>query len=273
MLLATIMISCDKEVSSTSLSLDKASKATINGYVYADTNLQVLGKEAVSAGKTIILTIPYSNFTGFSSASGNWTSTVTTDANGHFVIQVPTDADGVTVTFTPVDFVTNQIQPLNSHFTSIPEVFSYTGTAYTLSVKDNDSKVKLIDYDTNKAFDNFNNIVTITGYALAETDNNNSVEENSPLVNVVFSTTGWSKQVTLTPANNGKSVFTVDVPNSSSLVVSYSFNFTTNKNVSDGQGGWVKQLFLYKGTKTLTNYTSDTDGVVLDFGAGTKVDN
>jgi hypothetical protein len=262
---AAFLASCDKEITTSPLTIDQSKKATVQAIVYADLDLTNYGKELVPAGTKVILTIPYSDLG--SSATGNWIDTVTTNAQGKINATVPTNAKGVTVTLSPIDFIADQTQPLGSHYATISKLYQKTGTATTVSVKTSDVKVSLLEYNTISGLSDFDNLVTIQGKAYAETDNNNGVEENAPLVDVIFSGTGFSTKVTLTKPG-AYTVFSVNIPNN--LAISYSYDFTADKNVPDG-AGWKRVSYRYKGTKTLGTYTSDTDGLAIDFGDGVEV--
>ena len=264
-LFAAFMTSCDKEVTTSPLTVDESQKATVEAIVYADLDLTNYGKELVPAGTKVILTIPYSDLG--SSATGNWIDTVKTNAQGIITASVPTNAKGVTVTLIPIDFIADQTQPLGSHYPTISKLFQKTGAATTLTVKTSDLKVSLLEYNTISGLSDFDNLVTIQGKAYAETDDNNSVVENAPLVDVILSGTGFSTKVTLTKPG-AFTVFTANVPNN--VAISYTFDFTADKNVADG-AGWKKVSYRYKGTKTLGTYTADTDGLSLDFGVGVEV--
>jgi hypothetical protein len=266
MLLATMLYSCDKEIETSPVTVDLTRTATLEMYVYADLDQTNYGKEPVAAGVKVILTIPYSKLVA--AGSKNWIDTVETDANGKIIASVPATSEPVTVTISPVDFVANQTQSLTASFTTIQKVFKKS-TSQTVDLKAADHKIELVEYDTDKTFSDFDNFVTISGKAYAETDENNSVTENAPLVDVIFSSTGWSKKVTLVKTG-AYTTFTVQVPNN--LPISYTFDFTADKNVPDG-GGWIKKLYRYnKINKSLGSYTNNTEGLVLDFETGTKVD-
>jgi len=169
---------------------------------------------------------------------------------------------------TPVDFIANQTQPLGSSYATIQKIFKKTGTAQTVSLKTGDSKVQLIEYNTTEGFADFDNYVKISGKAFAETDLNNSVTENAPLVEVTFSCAGWSKKVTLVKTN-AFTTYEIDVPKGETI--SYTYDFTADKNIADG-AGWIRVLYRYKGTKSLSSYSAVTEGVSLSFGEGVKVE-
>jgi hypothetical protein len=263
---SAFLASCDKEITTSPLTIDQSQKGTVQAIVYADLDLTNYGKELVPAGTRVILTIPYSDLG--SSATGNWIDTLTTNAQGQISALVPTNAKGVTVTLTPIDFIADQTQPLGSHYAKISKLFQKTGAATTLTVKTADVKIALLEYNTISSLSDFDNLVTIQGKAFAELDNNSAGEENAPLIDVIFAGTGFSTKVTLTQ-NVTNTIFTVNVPNN--LAITYSYDFIAQKNISDGAGGWKRVSFRYKGTNTLGTYTADTDGLSLDFGIGVQV--
>lgn len=265
MLLATMLYSCDKEIETSPVTVDLTQTATLEMYVYADLDQTNYGKEPVAAGVKVILTIPYSDL-GLG-GSQNWIDTVETDANGKIITSVPADANGVTVTIAPVDFVADQVQPLTASYTTISKVFKKT-TSQTVSLKTADLKVQLVEFNQFDGFSDFDNYVTVTGKAYASTDDNNSVNENAPLVDVIFSGAGWSKKVTLVKTG-AYTTYSIQVPNN--IAISYTFDFTADKNIADG-GGWIKKLYRYNGTTSLGTYSANTEGQNLSFGEGTKVD-
>lgn len=269
MLLATMLYSCDKEIETSPVTVDLTQTATLEMYVYADLDQTNWGKEPVAAGVKVILTIPYSDL-GLG-GSQNWIDTVETDAAGKIITSVPADANGVTVTIAPVDFVANQTQPLTASFTTIQKVFKKTGTAQTVKLNTADLKVQLVEYNATETFSDFDDFVTISGKAFANLDNEQTGNENAPLVKVIFSCPGWSKEITLTkPAVY--TIYSIEVPNNQTI--SYKFDFTYDKKVVDPNDAtkWVTQLFRYNKTNTLNKYTENTEGINLDFGDGTKVE-
>jgi hypothetical protein len=264
-LVAVTFTSCDKDVETSPVTVDLSQKATLTGYLYADLDLSLNGLETVES-VPVIITIPYSDFT--TSATGNWVDTVKTDANGVFTATVPTNTKGVNVTVTTTDFTYAQIQSSLAHYTTIEKIFA--GAAQTsFKILPNESKIKKFDYGTGTTFDDFSNLVTIKGRAYAETDLNNSVTENAPVVDVIFYCDSWSKKVTMVKDASAYTTFTVDVPNGQTI--KYSYDFTTDKNVADGSG-WKKVAYRYTGTGTMSSYTVDTDGLSIKFGEGTLVE-
>lgn len=266
-LVSFVIVSCDKDVETSPVSVDLSQKATVTGYVYADLNLTDAGKEPV-ANVEVIVSIPNSDL--MSGASGNWIDTIVTDNTGKFVATVPTKNAGVNVTVTTTDFIRDQTQSLTSQYQTISKLF--TGAAQTsFKILPGESKIKLFEYGDPIDLKDFDNLVTIKGKAYAETDLNNSVTENAPLVDIIFATTDglWSKKVTLIK-EGAYTTYTIDVPNNKTI--RYTYDFTAEKNVPDGGTGWTKVLYRYKGTTTLSAYSVKTEGVNLDFGTGTKVE-
>lgn len=269
MLLATMLYSCDKEIETSPVTVDLTQTATLEMYVYADLDQTNYGKELVAAGVKVILTIPYSDL-GLG-GSQNWIDTVETNANGKIVTSVPADANGVTVTIAPVDFVADQVQPLTASYTTISKVFKKNDAAQTVFLKTADSKVQLVQYNTSDSFADFDDYVTLSGKAFANLDDEHAGNENAPLVKVIFSCPGWSKEITLTKPST-YTIYSIEVPNNQTI--SYKFDYTYDKKVVDPNDAtkWITQLFRYNGTNTLNKYTVNTEGVSLDFGSGTKVE-
>lgn len=264
---AFVFVSCDKDVETSPVSVDLSQKATVTGYLYADLDLTDAGLEPVPANIKVIVSVPNSDL--LSNANGNWIDTVLTDASGKFVATVPTKASGVEVTVTTTDFVANQVQPLTSHYAATPIAKVYAGFAQSsFEILPGEAKIKVYEYGDPTMFKDFDNIVTIKGKAYAETDDNNSEIENSPLAEVVFSADGWSKKVTLVK-NGVYTTFAIDVP--SDKTIYYSWDFTAEKNVYvDSE--WKKVLYRYKGTEYLGSFDGDTEDLDIDFGNGVEVE-
>jgi hypothetical protein len=273
MLLATMLYSCDKEIETSPVKVDEAVTGTLTVYLYADLDQTNAGKESVPAGTNVLLSIPNKEITGFSSAIGNWEKTVAVDAQGKIEVTVPTNSTGVNVSIRPADFTFAQVQALTSTDATVTKLFSYD-LATSYNVKAEEKVIRVLNYNKENTFSSYINYVTISGKAYAETDDNNSVTENAPLVDVIFtSTTGWSKKVTLVKTG-AYTTFTVQVPasiNGLSYPISYTYDFSADKNVADG-AGWVKKLYRYNDTKSLGTFSANTDGQSLNFGIGTKVD-
>jgi hypothetical protein len=73
-------------------------KATIEGYVYLNTNIS--SSEAIKyapAGTLLSFSIAYADL-GVLGSPGNYLKTTTVDANGHYSVELPAKADGTSVT-------------------------------------------------------------------------------------------------------------------------------------------------------------------------------
>lgn len=273
---ATFMSSCDKEITTSSLTVDKSQKGTVQAIVYADLDQTNFGLELVPAGTRVILTIANSSLNP--NATGNWIDTVTTDAQGKFLASVPTNATGVNVNFTLVDFIADQTQPLGSHSAKVTKLFQRNGALPAVNVKTSDFKIASLDYNTVSDLKDADNFVTISGKAFAELDGNSAGEENAPVVDVIFSYTSstpgssFSTKVTLSQ-NATNTIFTVNVPASTAQTgqLKYSYDFIAQKNVPDGSGGWKRVSYRYQGSTTLGSFSIDSDGQILDFGNGTLI--
>ena len=256
-LVAVLLVSCDKDVDTSPVTVDKSKTAIVKGYLYADLNLTTAGLEPAPANIKVLVTV--SNNDLISGATGNWIDTVKTDANGTFSISVPVVSQGVTVSIKAADFIADQTQPLTSHYAAnaIKKVFSTSG-ATTLTVLPGEENIQIVDYDKVENFSNFVEVVTVKGKAYAELDGTMG-NENANIIDVIFSADGWSKKVTLTK-EGVYTVFNVDVPKGE--IVSYTFDFTASK------GG---KTYRYKGTEILGAYGVDTENLAIDFGAGEEV--
>lgn len=264
-LAAFSLVSCDKDVETSPVQVDLTQKGKVEGYVYADLNLTTAGLETVPAGTKVIVSVPNNQL--LSGAAGNWVDTVLTDNAGKFVAIVPTNVKGVNVSIKTVDFIADQVQPLNSHYASTPikKVFVAPG-ATSVDVMPGDSKIKIIEYSNVEDFSNFVEFVSIKGTAVAELDNNYSAKENAPGIDVIFFTSDgkWSKKVTLTKETS-KTTFALDIPKSKDI--RYSFDFTyeiagkTYRFKSD-----MRDLGVFSG-----DYTIEDDLTKIDLGSGIEV--
>jgi hypothetical protein len=257
MFLATFLISCDKEVQTSPITVDKTQKATIHGFVYAELDLTHFGVEFAPAGTKVIITFPYTNL-GLSASAGSYIDTLTLDAKGSFTAVFPSDADGVNVTIKLVDFIYDQVQPFSTKERTVKKY--YTCNATTINgIKADDSQVVEINYNAPNTFDDVTSWVTISGKITAETDN--TVVGEEPLnsgTQLIFYATGWSTTVTI--AANG--AYSVDVPNN--VAVSISYNFLHPGKIA----GPTNVNWRFKGTKAVGTFTADTNNVNISLGVG-----
>jgi hypothetical protein len=226
---AAFLVSCDKEISTSPLTLDK-SKATIKGYVYANTDLTKLGYETAPAGTKVVITMDYDQISGLGSSNGTLIDTVKLAADGTFQYQVPSDANGVTV-YVNIKFVYAQVQPLGEQNATRLKTFSGS-TSYF--VKTGETLAQRIDLDEDNTLDEVYDWVTISGTVYCDYDLSVGGYEKLPSgTKLIFRTdytnsNGWSQEVTV--STDGK--FTVKVPSNISIYIDY--NFTLPGKLSGG---------------------------------------
>ncbi|HEX2934647.1 MAG TPA: hypothetical protein VHO72_04785 [Bacteroidales bacterium] len=256
MLLATMLYSCDKEIETSPVNVDKSQKATIKGYVYADLDQTTYGYELAPAGSKVIITMSYNQLLGLNS-DGTLIDTVKLGNDGSFTYQIPADADGVNVSAKVIDFVYDQKQEFDQQHPTKPTVFE-SATIEFNGVKSNDLQIQqlYLDFHTLGEIYDWH---TITGTIYLNSDRSNIGNEKlASGTQVVFNCDGWSKTVTV--AADGK--YTVQVPDGESIYMSY--NFTVSGKLSDG----TTVTFRYKDSKYDGTYYSDTNDEDLDLGNG-----
>lgn len=255
MLLATMLYSCDKEIETSPVNVDKSKKATIKGYVYADLDLTNYGYELAPAGSKVIITMAYDEL-GLDS-KGSLTDTVLLGNDGSFTYEIPTIAKGVDVTAKVIDFVTDQKQEFNEQHTTKPTVFESV-TFYFYDVKPNDFQIqeeKMSSHTLGEIHDWY----TVTGTIYLNSDR--TTGENEKLASgtqVVFNCDGWSK--TITVAADGK--YSVEVPYNEYIKMNY--NFTVSGKLGDG----TTVTFRYKDYQNVGYIYSETKGKDLYLGNG-----
>lgn len=255
-LFATLMVSCDKEITTSPLTVDKSQKATIKGYVYADLDQTNYGYELAPAGSKVIITMAYSEL-GLST-SGSLTDTVLIGNDGSFTYEIPTVAGGVDVSAKVVDFVYNQKQEFDQQHTTKPTVFSSTSIKFS-GVKPNDLQIQTAKMDDFYTLGEIYDWYTVTGTVYLNSDRTTAANEKlASGTQVVFNCTGWSKTVTI----GADGTYSVSVPKNESIYMAY--NFTVSGKLADG----TAVTFRYKGTQYDGSYSQDTKNEDLYLGDG-----
>ena len=260
-LFATFMTSCDKEITTSPVTLDNSQKATIKGYVYANTDLTKLGYETAPAGTKVIITMAYNQITGISSTAGSLNDTVQLAADGSFEYKVPADADGVDVDVA-IKFVFNQIQPLGSQ--NATRIKTFTGST-TYSVKANETQDQKITLDEDQTLDEVYDWVTISGVIYCNYDLSVAGNEKLPAnTQIIFRTNwfdqdGWSKTVTV--GTDGK--YSVSVPSGYAIYMQY--NFTLSGKYNDGTAVTYR---FENASQSIGSYTINTKNVDENIVAG-----
>jgi len=252
-LLATFFYGCDKEITTSPVTLDNTQKGTIKGYVYANTDLTQMGLEIAPAGTKVIITMSYGQIDGLSYSNGTLNDTVALESDGTFQYKVPADADGVDVNVS-ISFVYNQIQPLGSQNSTLLKTFTGGTTFY--SVKANETQVQRIDLDEDQTLSELYTWVTVSGTFYCDYDKSVAGNEKLPAgTQIIFRTSSmdsynsWSKTVTV--GTDGK--YSVSVPANYGIYMDY--NFTLAGKLADGTA--VTYRFQTTGQYN-GNYSVDT---------------
>lgn len=256
MLLATMLYSCDKEIETSPVNVDKSKKATIKGYVYADLDQTNYGYELAPAGSKVIITMAYDEL-GLNT-EGSLTDTVLLGNDGSFTYEIPTIADGVDVTAKVIDFVTDQKQEFDEQHTTKPTVFESV-TFYFYDVKPNDFQIQEDKMDSYYTLGEIHDWYTVTGTIYLDSDLSAAGNEKLPSgTQVIFNCDGWSKSVTV--AADGK--YTVQVPSDEYIYMDY--NFTVSGKLSGG----TPVTFRYDDSESVGYIYSDTKDKNLYLGEG-----
>jgi hypothetical protein len=233
--LAFIFVSCEKEITTSNLTLDKSQTAKVKSYFFAELDKTKQGLELAPNGTKVFVFIPNSSLSSASGVTGNWIDSTTIN-DGIIEITVPTVSTGVTVTLKAAEFTYDQVQSYGSASNKISKIFSVT-TAQTISVFPGESKTKEITYDGQNQLDNFVETVTCAFILKADMDETIAGNENVPQGTTVnLYTTTWAG--TATVGADGK--ITATIPKSE--VVSIRFEATKTLTVPPAK------KFLYTGT-------------------------
>jgi len=210
---AIVFASCEKEIETSNLTLDKSQKATVKAYLYAELDNTKQGLEFAPNGTKVIVSIPNSSFNG--NATGKWMDTVSV-TNGLIETTVPTTNAGVTVTFTPAEFTSDQVQPFGSLSNTISKLYKVT-TSNTLSVFPNETRTSEITYNSFDSFDNFAEKVNVKIELKAifkEGDASVVLPQNTTIS--VFNN-GWATTATV----GEKGLITVSVPKGETITLRF----------------------------------------------------
>jgi hypothetical protein len=205
--LSFIFSSCEKEITTSNLTLDKSQKAKVKAYFYAELDKTKQGLELAPNGTKVFVSVPNSSLCSTPGVSGNHIDSAIIN-NGFIEISVPTVSTGVTVTLRPAEFSYDQVQSFGSVSNTISKIFSVTA-AQTLSIFPGESKTKEITYDNQNQLDNFVEKVTCSFILKADLDETVAGNENvlqNTTVNLY--TTTWAG--TATVGTSGK--ITVTIP-------------------------------------------------------------
>lgn len=211
------LMSCKEEaVVSSAITIATKDSATITGYVTADLNLQTAGNEAVPAGTSFVVSVPYSALNA-SATSGKWQKTVSLGADGKYTVKVPSNSSGVSVTISPINFDADQTQTYAAGIptTTVKSTFSSFNIAVGTLVS-GQIKVQNISYSATAIVNPVGMTkVQISGKAQAELDASIIGLENLPdATSIIFTATGWVDSTTVLNGN-----YTMSVP--SGLTVSW----------------------------------------------------
>jgi hypothetical protein len=273
-LTALFLTSCDKDVETSKVVLEKCDSAKIRVNVYADFNLKTAGVETVK-NAIILASIPNSDFNN-STAKGEWQKYFVADDNGFVTIAVPADNDGVTVTLKLTDIKLKEVQADN-----VTDTISKTYTASTsVSVKPREIAYVNMTGTTETTYPS-TTLITVTGYIVGDVDTTNyysgSLDYVTNPITLKFYTDNWSALAT-TVQKTGTNIngdtrtyteFTVSVPKNATI--SYDYNSTLTKIISKvGHIKDWKQDYIYKGTSSFGPFTETTVNTnkVINIGSG-----
>ena len=221
-LLAVIGFSSCKDepiVVSSAVTVATKDSAVISGYVTAELNLQSAGMEAVPAGTSILVSLPYSELN--SAATGNWLRTVTVGTDGKYSVKVPTNSNGVTVMILPSTFVYDQAQGYVAGTTTPNLKLTYSMQSSQVNVISGQSINKDLAYTASTSSLGVAR-VTISGKAQADLDASIIGLENLPDgTKIIFTANGWADSTTVTA---GK--YSISVPKG------YLISWNINKIIS-----------------------------------------
>lgn len=212
--------SCEKDITTSELTLDLTKKATVKVYFFAELDKTIQGLELVPNGTKVLVTIPNSSFNA--GVAGNWIDSAKVN-NGFIEVKVPTTSTGVTVTFKSAEFTYDQVQPYGSVSNKISKIYSVTA-AQTISVFPGESKTKEITYDGQNQLDNFVEKVNVKFELKADIDDTNDPDrEYVPSTTVVtFYTATWSATATV----GEKGTVTVDAPKGEKINIRFDASKT-----------------------------------------------
>ena len=260
--------SCDKEVVSSPIYVNKLPQANISGYVTAEMNLQTAGAEYVPVGTQLFVEVSYNGLNP--SATGSWKDTVTVSATGEYHLAVPSSGSGVTVSITPVSFEADQVQAYGAFFPKVKKIYAAAKTQFTITAGSNVTG-KNFSY-TPADLPTFTDKVSVTGKVQANLDAAIVGLESVPNGTVInFTSPGfWKDSVVV---QNG--TYTIIVPKSA--LISWSAKFKYNKNTSIWNANTNKLTFdntksyeySMTGSSTFSSVTTDYN---LSAGEGTIVD-
>lgn len=228
--------SCDKDIESSSLTLDTFNKAKVTVYVYADLDLSAVGLEKAPIGTKVIFSTPYSSFN--SGASGEWSDTISVDSNGMIEANLPVASNGVTYTITPVDFEASQTQVETDNAASINKY--WTAGASSSTIKPGQFDVVEITYMPN-GYKDFVEMVDIKLYLDGDFDATNEGNEVLPVDEITLQSQDETWNMVLNTSNT-------EIAGDGETYTVVSFSVEKNKEFD---------ILPFVATKTIY----DTDGI------------
>jgi len=262
-LAALAFVSCDKEIETTSATIDQedtARMATITVKGFAELDATVFGNEVVPSGSSVLITAPKNDF--ISGANGTIVK-IAEYVNGVLTVDVPATEDGVTYTITPLDFeyelVTNPAE--YSDASTLPK--RYYASSVDVEVMIGESKLETIDYNMKDAGAEYIEYVTLDGEITGEFDEETpGYEELDDDITLLFYNSDYSWYESVTTVDG---TFTVEVPQGESIMC--AFDFVTEKNFWDfDESEYDEKDFSYQGTNSFGSFYSDSSS---DFNVGT----
>jgi len=215
------LASCE-EIEKSDLTLDLTKEATVKAFIYAELDRTSQGLEFAPTGTEVIVSIPNSAFNP--SASGNWT-TVATVTDGIIELTVPVTNSGVTVSFTPAEFVYDQVQPYGSNSSTIQKLYKSTTPGSLTTVKPGQERTHEITYNSYSTFENFTETVNVKFEGYADIDETNAGNEFIPSSTVIHI---YNNDFYTTTTVGAAGQFEVNLPKSENVTLRFETTKTLN---------------------------------------------
>jgi hypothetical protein len=248
---------CDKEIETSSMSVDLTKNATVKAFVYADLNQTSLGNEFAPNGTKVFVTVAYNQLGG--TGSNKWIDSTFVN-NGMIELSVPATINGVTVEFAPTEFIFDQTQPFGSVSQTQKKLFKASVSSLN-GVKAGEVRTHEITY-TGSAFQNVTEFVTRKFEMSALLNVKNAADVLPSGTIVTFFTNDWS--ATATVGGNGR--VEINLPKNKSGIYA---RFTAQKQVAIGDN--PNKMENYRYTTSLSSYSESSPVVEnIYFGGGEK---
>lgn len=257
--------SCEKEMVSSPIYVNKLPQANISGYVTAEMNLQTAGAEYVPAGTQLFVEVGYGGLNP--SATGSWKDTVSVSATGEYKLAVPASSSGVTVSITPISFEADQVQAYGAFFPKVKKNYAAAKTTFTITAGSNVTGKNIVYNPAD--LPTFTDKVSVSGKVQANLDAAIAGLENVPngtVVNFTCSSTPWKDSVVVQNGN-----YTIIVPKGPSITWTVKFKYNKNTWITSSLSFDNSKSYEYSMTSS-ASFSSVTTDYNLSAGEGTVVD-